>query len=113
MKHEEIENVNDEMLDMLIAEHKYVSALFYDDLDRMSARILTELENIDDDAETKDIYMVRLDIDQENKDILAKFGIPDKLPQLGTVSSLYCSPGLYLFFGFFGQDCIRVFAIFY
>ena len=86
MKHEEIENVNDEMLDMLIAEHKYVSALFYDDLDRMSARILTELENIDDDAETKDIYMVRLDIDQENKDILAKFGIPDKLPQLGTVS---------------------------
>ena len=87
MKHEEIENVNDEMLDMLIAEHKYVSALFYDDLDRMSARILTELENIDDDAETKDIYMVRLDIDQENKDILAKFGIPDKLPQLGTVSN--------------------------
>ena len=28
MKHEEIENVNDEMLDMLIAEHKYVSGKY-------------------------------------------------------------------------------------
>ena len=51
MKHEEIESVNDEMLEMLIAEHKFVSALFYDDMERMSTRILTELENIDDEAE--------------------------------------------------------------
>lgn len=28
MKHEEIEHVTDEMLDLLMAEHKYVSALF-------------------------------------------------------------------------------------
>ena len=82
MKHEEIESVNDEMLEMLIAEHKFVSALFYDDMERMSTRILTELENIDDEAENKDIFMVKLDIDPDNKDILTKFGIPDKLPQL-------------------------------
>merc|ERR1719210_1331270 len=82
MKHEEIENVNDEMLDMLIAEHKYVSAFFYDDFDRISSKILTELENIDDDAENKDIFIVKLDIDNDNKDILKRYGIPEKLPQL-------------------------------
>ena len=48
----------------------------------MSARILTELENIDDDAENKDIFLVKLDIDQDNKNILTKYDIPDKLPQL-------------------------------
>ena len=43
---------------------------------------MTELENIDDDAENKDIFIVKLDIDNDNKDILKRYGIPEKLPQL-------------------------------
>ena len=53
-----------------------------DKLDRMSARVITELENIDDDAETKDIVMVKVDIDMDDQHILDKFQIPNSLPQL-------------------------------
>ena len=102
MKHEEIEHVTDEMIDLLILEHKYVAVLFCkisknltrskftnffsmisdDKLDRMSSRILGELENIDDDAEAKDIVMVKIDIDHTNLNILEKFNIPANLPKL-------------------------------
>ena len=53
-----------------------------DKLDRMSAKILGELENIDDDAEAKDIVMVKIDIEDDNKHILDKFNIPANLPKL-------------------------------
>ena len=53
-----------------------------DKLDRMSSRVLTELENIDDEAENKDIVMVKVDIDLDDKHILEKLGIPNNLPKL-------------------------------
>ena len=53
----------------------------------MSTRVLTELENIDDDADLKDIIMVKVDIDTDDKHILTKFSIPDKLPQLALFES--------------------------
>lgn len=82
MKHEEIEHVTDEMLDMLINDHRFVAALFYDPRDRMSGRILNELENIDDDAEKKDIVMVKLKIEDDDTEILTKFNITGQLPRL-------------------------------
>ena len=82
MKHEEIEQVTDEMIDLLILEHKYVAVLFYDKLDRMSSKILGELENIDDEAEDKDIVMVKIDIDHNDLGILEKFKVPNALPKL-------------------------------
>ena len=48
----------------------------------MSSRVLTELENIDDEAENKDIVMVKVDIDLDDKHILEKLGIPNNLPKL-------------------------------
>ena len=48
----------------------------------MSSRVLTELENIDDDAENKDIVMVKIDIDLDDKHILEKLNIPNTLPKL-------------------------------
>ena len=53
-----------------------------DKLDRMSGRVLTELENIDDDAEHKDIVMVKVDIDMDDQHILDKYKIPNILPRL-------------------------------
>ena len=82
MKHEEIEQVTDEMIDLLILEHKFVAVLFYDRLDRMSSKILGELENIDDDAEDKDIVMVKIDIDHDDLGILERFNVPNSLPKL-------------------------------
>ena len=78
MKHEEIEQVTDEMIDLLILEHKFVAVLFYDRLDRMSSKILGELENIDDDAEDKDIVMVKIDIDHNDLGILERFNVPNR-----------------------------------
>ena len=71
-------------------KHKKISnffcflLLFFSDdkLDRMSSRVLTELENIDDEAENKDIVMVKVDIDLDDKHILEKLGIPNNLPKL-------------------------------
>ena len=48
----------------------------------MSSRVLNELENIDDDAGNKDIVMVKVDIDMDDKHILDKFNIPNNLPRL-------------------------------
>ena len=48
----------------------------------MSSRVLTELENIDDEAENRDIVMVKVDIDLDDKHILEKLGIPNNLPKL-------------------------------
>ena len=48
----------------------------------MSSRVLTELENIDDEAENKDIVMVKVDIDLDDKHILEKLAIPNNLPKL-------------------------------
>ena len=78
MKYEEIEHVTDEMIDLLILEHKFVAVLFYDRLDRMSSKILGELENIDDDAEDKDIVMVKIDIDHNDLGILERFNVPNR-----------------------------------
>ena len=67
----------------------------------MSSRVLTELENIDDDAENKDIVMVKIDIDLDDKHILEKLNIPNTLPKLalfedGQPAQLY--EGRYFYF---------------
>ena len=53
-----------------------------DKLDRLSGRVLSELENIDDDTDAKDIILVKINIDDNDQDELAKFSIPNQLPKL-------------------------------
>ncbi len=44
--------------------------------------MLSELENIDDDTDAKDIILVKINIDDNDQDELAKFSIPNQLPKL-------------------------------
>ncbi|CAB4068818.1 unnamed protein product [Lepeophtheirus salmonis] len=60
-KSDEVEEVNLKILEMLLDENDYVSTLFYDKLDRTSKRLLTNIENIDDDFRRK-VHRSRQDL---------------------------------------------------
>ncbi|XP_034245365.1 uncharacterized protein LOC117647614 isoform X2 [Thrips palmi] len=75
--HDEIEDVTDEMLDMLIDKMNNVAVLFYDSDQKKSQKVLSELENIDDECDQNDIAFVKIDNDAEAKE----YGI-EELPTL-------------------------------
>ncbi|XP_052121699.1 uncharacterized protein LOC113208203 [Frankliniella occidentalis] len=75
--HDEIEDVTDEMLDILIEKMHHVAVLFYDGDQKKSQKVLSELENIDDECDQNDIAFVKIDNDAEAKE----YGIED-LPTL-------------------------------
>lgn len=50
-----IEEVNQKMLDKILTENDYIVVFFYREGDKKSFKILSELENIDDECEEKDI----------------------------------------------------------
>ncbi|XP_050304233.1 uncharacterized protein LOC126741733 isoform X1 [Anthonomus grandis grandis] len=77
VKSDEIEDVTDEMLDMILAKKQYVAVLFYDKDQKKSQKILTELENIDDECDQNNIVFVKIDNDDEAKE----YGI-DTIPSL-------------------------------
>ncbi|KAL1490518.1 hypothetical protein ABEB36_013197 [Hypothenemus hampei] len=77
VKSDEIEDVTDEMLDKLISTRQYVAVLFYDKDQKKSQKILTELENIDDECDQNNIVFVKIDNDEEAKE----YGI-DVIPSL-------------------------------
>ncbi|XP_019768239.2 uncharacterized protein LOC109543133 isoform X1 [Dendroctonus ponderosae] len=77
VKNDEIEDVTDEMLDMLLAKKQYVAVLFYDKDQKKSQKVLTELENIDDECDQNNIVFVKIDNDDEAKE----YGI-DVVPTL-------------------------------
>ncbi|XP_063824369.1 uncharacterized protein LOC135074007 isoform X1 [Ostrinia nubilalis] len=77
LEKDEIEDVTDEMLDRLVKDGKTVAVLFYDNNDRKSQKVLTELENIDDECDQLGIAFVKIDNDEEAKE----YGI-EKLPTL-------------------------------
>ena len=56
---DKIEEVNAELLMKIIKDDKFVTALFFDE-SKDSSDILTELENIDDEADIFDIRFVRI-----------------------------------------------------
>ena len=56
---DKIEEVNSHSLMRIIDEEKFVTALFFDE-SQISSNILTELENIDDEADVFEIRFVRI-----------------------------------------------------
>ncbi|XP_008203455.2 uncharacterized protein LOC100118209 isoform X2 [Nasonia vitripennis] len=76
-KSDHIEDITDEMLDMVIDKMPHVAVLFYDKDQKKSAKILAELENIDDDCDEHNIAFVKIDDAEEAKE----YGI-DQLPTL-------------------------------
>ncbi|CAG9857811.1 unnamed protein product [Phyllotreta striolata] len=77
VKHDEIEDVTDEMLDILIAKKTHVAVLFYDKNQKKSQKVLAELENIDDECDQNNIAFVKID----NPDEAKEYGI-DTIPSL-------------------------------
>lgn len=74
---DQIEDITDEMLDLLIEKKPYLAVLFYDKDQKKSQKVLTELENIDDECDQNKIAFVKIDNDAEAKE----YGI-DSLPTL-------------------------------
>ncbi|XP_066141840.1 uncharacterized protein hlk isoform X1 [Euwallacea fornicatus] len=74
---DEIEDVTDEMLDMILAKKQYVAVLFYDKDQKKSQKVISELENIDDECDQNSIVFVKIDNDDEAKE----YGI-DVVPTL-------------------------------
>ncbi|XP_050440891.1 uncharacterized protein LOC126845910 isoform X3 [Adelges cooleyi] len=70
-KHDEIEDVTDEMLDILISKLSNVAVLFYDKNQKKSQKVLTELENIDDECDQSGIAFVKIN----NLDEAREYGI--------------------------------------
>ncbi|XP_065225798.1 uncharacterized protein hlk isoform X2 [Planococcus citri] len=77
LQSDEIEDVTDEMLDILIERMPHVAALFYDKNQKKSQKVLTELENIDDECDQNDIAFVKIDDQKEAQE----YGVTS-LPQL-------------------------------
>lgn len=74
---EEIEDITDDMLDDIIGSMKHVAVLFYDKTQKKSQKILTELENIDDECDQQEISFVKID----DKNEALEWGI-DEIPTL-------------------------------
>ncbi|XP_018054332.1 PREDICTED: uncharacterized protein LOC108691185 isoform X1 [Atta colombica] len=76
-KADQIEDVTDEMLDMVVDKMPHVAVLFYDKDQKKSQKVLSELENIDDDCDQHNIAFVKIsDLDEAKE-----YGI-DTLPTL-------------------------------
>ncbi|XP_054709572.1 LOW QUALITY PROTEIN: uncharacterized protein LOC129219267 [Uloborus diversus] len=88
MSSEEIEDVSTPVLQQMIKNTEYLSVLFYDKSEK-SAKVIKELENIDDEADQRNLPFVKIADDE-----LAKYyGIDDELPILvyfeGEIPSIY------------------------
>ncbi|KAL9914164.1 hulk isoform 9-T9 [Glossina fuscipes fuscipes] len=68
-----IEEVNAKILLKIIEDTDFVAVLFYDKDQKKSQKILSELENIDDECDANDIAFVKIDDDTEAKE----WGIDD------------------------------------
>ncbi|XP_011696351.1 PREDICTED: uncharacterized protein LOC105455018 isoform X4 [Wasmannia auropunctata] len=76
-KIDQIEDVTDEMLDIVIDKMPHVAVLFYDKDQKKSQKVISELENIDDDCDQHNIAFVKIsDLDEAKE-----YGI-DTLPTL-------------------------------
>ncbi|UYV79369.1 hypothetical protein LAZ67_17002343 [Cordylochernes scorpioides] len=75
---DEIEDITDKILEKLIRKSDHLAVLFYDNDDPKSMEVLAELENIDDETDSRDLPFVRIDDDE----VARAFGIDDELPTL-------------------------------
>jgi len=73
---DQIEKVNKKMFEKLITRNEFLTVLFYSDTDcKQCDGVLQELENIDDDAETAGIPIVKLE-DKELAKTVGVFALP-------------------------------------
>ncbi|XP_017305329.1 uncharacterized protein LOC103525042 [Diaphorina citri] len=72
-----IEEVNIKMLEKILAENEHVVVFFYEETDKKSQKIISELENIDDECEEKDISFVKT----SDEGIEKEYDLPE-LPSL-------------------------------
>eukprot|EP00092_Neocalanus_flemingeri_P014639 GFUD01015795.1.p1 GENE.GFUD01015795.1~~GFUD01015795.1.p1 ORF type:complete len:1842 (+),score=695.57 GFUD01015795.1:98-5623(+) len=73
---DQIEKVNKKMFEKLITRNEFLTVLFYSDTDcKQCEGVLQELENIDDDAETAGIPIVKLE-DKELAKTVGVFALP-------------------------------------
>ncbi|XP_045447181.1 uncharacterized protein LOC123655408 isoform X4 [Melitaea cinxia] len=72
-----IEEVNSKMLEKILEENDHIVVFFYKENDKKSQKILSELENIDDECEEKDIDFVKTSDEGVDKE----YDLPD-LPAL-------------------------------
>lgn len=77
VSNDEIEDVTDQMLDKLIDRAEHLAVLFYDREQRKSKKVLAELENIDDECDSKGIMFVKINDPDEAKE----YGL-DNIPAL-------------------------------
>ncbi|KAJ0178650.1 hypothetical protein K1T71_005425 [Dendrolimus kikuchii] len=63
-----IEEVNAKMLEKILEENDHIVVFFYKEGDKKSQKILSELENIDDECEEKDIDFVKTSDDGIDKE---------------------------------------------
>jgi len=73
---DQIEKVNKKMFEKLITRNEFLTVLFYSDTDcKQCEGVLQEMENIDDDAETAGIPIVKLE-DKELAKTVGVFALP-------------------------------------
>ncbi|GIY02018.1 thioredoxin domain-containing protein [Caerostris extrusa] len=74
---DKIEEVNAKILENLIEDSDYLAVLVYKEDNEESERVLQELENIDDEADAKDIGFVKI----ADENLAIEYGL-DSLPAL-------------------------------
>ena len=73
----DIEEVKDEMLEKMISREEKIAVLFYEDEKESSKKVLSALEEIDDDLDEKDVRFVK----NNEADVAEDYGI-ENLPAL-------------------------------
>ncbi|GFY48898.1 protein disulfide-isomerase [Trichonephila inaurata madagascariensis] len=78
MNVEEIEDVSSAVLQQMIKNTDFLSILFYSKNDAKSQKVIKELENIDDEADERNLPFVKI----ADEELAKSYGIDDELPIL-------------------------------
>ncbi|KAF8765250.1 putative protein disulfide-isomerase A4 like protein [Argiope bruennichi] len=78
MNVEEIEDVTSAVLQQMIKNTDFLSILFYSKNDERSKKVIKELENIDDEADERNLPFVKI----ADEELAKSYGIDDELPIL-------------------------------
>ncbi|GBN08112.1 hypothetical protein AVEN_161170-1, partial [Araneus ventricosus] len=78
MNVEEIEDVTPAVLQQMIKNTDFLSILFYSKNDERSKKVIKELENIDDEADERNLPFVKI----ADEEMAKSYGIDDEIPIL-------------------------------
>nr|XP_042900570.1 uncharacterized protein LOC107453912 [Parasteatoda tepidariorum] len=89
MNIDEIEDISATVLAQMIKNTDFLSVLFYDKNSERSKKVIKELENIDDEADERNLPFVKI----SDAELAKSYGIDDELPILvyfeGQIPSIY------------------------